>query len=124
MLGVVTDMPYLMAASDLIIAPFLSTEGPSDYFISVLEAMAVGRPTIVSNVGGMPELIKNEIGYLVDPLDVDQISNYIHFLLADSNKRKSVGDAASNFVSKKFDPVIISQRYYEVYLEVLDENAN
>jgi glycosyltransferase involved in cell wall biosynthesis len=41
---------------------------------SVLEAMACGRSVVATRVGGPPEFVPPEAGALVDPLDVDELS--------------------------------------------------
>jgi glycosyltransferase involved in cell wall biosynthesis len=41
---------------------------------ALLEAMAMGRSVVATNVGGPPEFVTEESGVLVDPLDVDAIS--------------------------------------------------
>jgi glycosyltransferase involved in cell wall biosynthesis len=41
---------------------------------ALLEAMAMGRPVVATNVGGPPEFVTVEAGVLVDPLDVDAIA--------------------------------------------------
>ena len=42
---------------------------------ALLEAMAMGRPVVATNVGGPPEFVTEESGVLVDPLDVDAIAH-------------------------------------------------
>jgi glycosyltransferase involved in cell wall biosynthesis len=41
---------------------------------ALLEAMAMGRPVVATNVGGPPEFVTEESGILVDPLDVGAIA--------------------------------------------------
>ena len=41
---------------------------------ALLEAMAMGRSVVATNVGGPPEFVSEESGVLVDPLDVDAIA--------------------------------------------------
>lgn len=41
---------------------------------AVLEAMACGRPVVATRIGGPPELVPPEAGVLVDPLDVDALT--------------------------------------------------
>ncbi len=74
-----------MAAADVLVAPFLDTNGPSDYFQAALEAMAIGRPVIVSSVGGMPEVVDERVGLLVDPKDISGIATGMLLMLKNRN---------------------------------------
>ena len=55
-------VPEYMIASDVFVLPSLSEGFP----VTILEAMASGLPIVATNVGGLPEIIKeNENGFLV-----------------------------------------------------------
>lgn len=118
-LGIVDNMPQLMAASDVLVAPFLDTDGPSDYFLAALEAMAVGRPVVVSAVGGMPEVVDTEVGYLVSPRDAEGIANALVDLLQDPDRRAVMGCAASSRVRRLFHPKLVATQVQAAYDEVL-----
>ncbi len=63
------DLPTLYAASDIVIAPTVGAHACMG--VSVKEAMAVGRPIVVSNSGGLPEaIIDGQHGKIVS-LDLD-----------------------------------------------------
>lgn len=61
--------------------------------ISILGAMANAIPCIGTNVGGIPECIRdNENGYIVDKTDVDAAVNYINILANNIEMRKKMGN--------------------------------
>ena len=94
-LGIIDYMPGLMAASDVVVAPYLDTQGPSDYPIALMEAMSAGRCVVGTMVGGMPRLIEDNItGLLVPPNDVGRLENALVDLLSSPEKRKAIGKAA------------------------------
>jgi len=121
--GVVDDMPALMQACDILVAPFMDSFGPSDYFMAVLEAMACGKPTVVSDVGGMSEVITEETGRLVDPGDDRGIADALDTLVADADLRRTVGARARSYTERHFDPRRIVERYGDVYSQ-LTSNSN
>ncbi|MFH0734502.1 MAG: glycosyltransferase [bacterium] len=50
--------------------------------VAIAETMACGGAVIASNVGGIKEIVSHNInGLLVDPMDVNQIANYILYLI-------------------------------------------
>jgi glycosyltransferase involved in cell wall biosynthesis len=118
-LGIVPDMPLLMAACDVLVAPFLDTRGPSDYFMAALEAMAVGRPVVVSAVGGMPEVVDDEVGALADPRDAPALAAALTGLLHDPDRRAAKGRAARERAVRLFAPAVVGAAVDRVYAGML-----
>lgn len=66
--------------------------------LSLLEALSLGKIVIASNIGGMPEIIKNgENGLLFNPGDINDLSNKIKLL--DSLDFKTMENKAENSVN-------------------------
>lgn len=70
----------------------------------IMEAMAVGVPVVATNVGGVPELIKNgETGFLVEPKNPKTLAEKIeHVLNLPEEERNRVGEKARRVVKEKF----------------------
>jgi glycosyltransferase involved in cell wall biosynthesis len=69
------NVDELVAACDLMVAPFLSERFSS---VKLLEAMAMGKPLIATSLGEQREIIKNGgNGYLVAPGDVQKLAQKI-----------------------------------------------
>ncbi|MBL4866098.1 MAG: glycosyltransferase family 4 protein [Pseudomonadales bacterium] len=77
------DLPALMSGAIFFLYPSLY-EG---FGLPLLESMACGTPVLSSNTTSIPEVV-GECGVLVDPMDVNQISNAIEYLLCDSIARE------------------------------------
>lgn len=76
------------AAADVFVMPSLA-EG---WGLAALEAMACGRPVVASRVGGLPDFVRDGWnGFLVPPADPHAIANRVQDLLADSNRRRTMG---------------------------------
>ncbi len=67
--------------------------------LSVLEAMAHGKPIVASNIGGIPELVREgKTGLLFTPGNVSQLSNNIASLLGNRSLREFLGRNARSVV--------------------------
>jgi glycosyltransferase involved in cell wall biosynthesis len=86
--------------------------------LGIAEAMAVGVPVVTSNRCGMPYMVRNgETGFLVNPLDPDDIARRLLRVLADDGLRQAMGHAARASAQQRFHPVAVAQRTREVYEE-------
>ena len=119
-IGLVDNLPEIMASCDVFVTPFLNTVGVLDYPLSLLEAMSCGLPVIATNVGGIPEIIKNgENGLLIDPNDINGLRDALLCLLRDQPKARLLGDNAASFVSSNFETEIICEDYERIYESLL-----
>ncbi len=67
--------------------------------LSLMEAMACGKPVVASRVGGIPELVRDGVdGILVEPADVPALARAIVRLLMDKGLRKRMGRAGRDRV--------------------------
>ena len=68
---------------------FLNVSESEGVPISAMEAIASGVPVMATNVGGTPEIIDNEVGYLLDKdIDFNDASEKIHSYLKKSFEEK------------------------------------
>jgi glycosyltransferase involved in cell wall biosynthesis/protein-tyrosine-phosphatase len=98
-LGARDDITDVMAAMDVFVLPSLSEGLP----MAVLEAMALSRPVVASNVGGLPEVIEHRrSGLLVAPSDVDALAAACVELAQDREWAAQLGAAAKRAVEDEF----------------------
>jgi glycosyltransferase involved in cell wall biosynthesis len=115
-LGFRTDIPELLAASDVFALPSLY-EGTS---LAVLEAMAAGRAIVSSMIGGTDELIEHgDSGLLVAPGDVDALVDSLRRLLADEGLRAALGRRAHERARREFSPAAMADRVTRIYEELI-----
>ena len=94
------DVPQLMTALDVFVLPSFS----ETFGLLVVEAMAMGRPIIATNTGGVPEIITNEkTGLLIRPKDANEVARAIHRILTDAALRLSLSHSARREAFKKYD---------------------
>jgi glycosyltransferase involved in cell wall biosynthesis len=67
----------------------------------------------------MPEIIESPRGSLVDPLDVEAISQAMLAYAENPEYRKSGGEDARRFARATFDPSLAADAYRTMYTEVL-----
>jgi glycosyltransferase involved in cell wall biosynthesis len=74
---------------------------------AALEAMATGRPVIVSGTGGIPDLIEEGMsGYLIPPDDRSALEDRMQRLLDEPDLRIQIGAAARSRVEERFNAAI------------------
>ena len=83
------DIPSVMAALDVMVIASIRTDGIPQ---AGLQAMATGVPLVGTNVGGIPEILRNgKTGFLVPPGDAFSLADAIRHLLSDPTLRKQLG---------------------------------
>ena len=87
LIGFRNDVPALFAAADAVVVP--STAESFGYV--PVEAMASGRPVIGSRVGGIPEVITPDVGFLIQPGDAKGIADAIEDLALHPDKKNAMG---------------------------------
>ena len=111
-LGVRRDVPALLKATTVFALTSVS-EGAS---LTVLEAMAAGRPIVLTDVGGNPELVRRNVDGLLPPRgDVDGIAQALATMLADPTLAARFGESAALRVRREFLLDRTIERYYELY---------
>ena len=81
--------------------------------LPALEAMACGRPTLVSDSGSLPEVV-GDAGLLVSPTDVDAIARALEHLWEDEGLRWTLGERGRQR-AMGFDWESVARRTDEVY---------
>jgi glycosyltransferase involved in cell wall biosynthesis len=98
-LGYRNDVDALMASSDVVVC----TSSYESLGRSMQEALALGRPVVASDLGGLPEFIRDgETGLLVAPGDPGAMASSILRLLNDRQLAQRLATAGRKFVSEHF----------------------
>lgn len=87
--------------------------------ISLVEAMATQRPTIVSAVGGIPSLIKDrQNGYLLADLSPTQLADIIRHIRRHPDEAQRIAQQGGRDVRSQFDLSETIQQYMDVFDQV------
>jgi len=82
----------------------------------IKEAFFLQVPVIATNVGGIPELISNNItGLLVPPENPEEMTNAINELLSDNNTKQKLSKNAFEFINKNFSWDVLIEKYIKLY---------
>ncbi|MGB7933472.1 MAG: glycosyltransferase family 4 protein [Gammaproteobacteria bacterium] len=107
------ELNALMAETDVVVIPS-RTEGQP---LTLVDALAHGKPIVATRVGGIPDLITNlKNGLLVEPTDVEALADSILLLANDEPLRKRLGEAARGcFLEGKFTEEAVMQDMLALY---------
>jgi glycosyltransferase involved in cell wall biosynthesis len=106
----------LIRKSELAVLPSYNENCP----YAILESMACGTPVVASNVGGIPEIITNEVdGLLVEPGHPDILAKAIAMLLSDKSFRNILGQQAKSKIANNFSWQANIPKYLKCYSEAL-----
>ena len=97
--GYRTDAIQLMSEFDMFVFPSI-WEG---FGLVLLEAMALSKPIIASNVSAIPEIVVDgETGFLVTPKDVSGLKNAMKKLIVSPDRRKLMGEKGRKRLKSEF----------------------
>lgn len=115
MAGSRSDINDVLYMSNLFVLPSYREGMPR----SIIEAMAMGKPVIATNIRGCrEEVVDGETGYLVEVGNSEQIKNKIIEILENLELERSMGIKARQRAEELFDEDIVLDRQIEVIREL------
>lgn len=120
------DVPDLLAAADIFVLPSLWEGLP----IGLLEAMAMGKAVIASEVDGTVEIVQhNKNGLLINTVDlVNELAQSLLLLSQDAPLRDSFGREAIKTVKDRFNASVMTREiekiYTTLYTKQIEKNKN
>ena len=82
--------------------------------LTLQEAQLMKKPVIATNVGGIPELMKDkETGFLVEKGNVNQLIEKITLLLENKEKRIEMGNSGRKFIENNFSWEVVVSKFLE-----------
>lgn len=108
------EMPELLTQGDVAVIPSLM-EATS---VAALEAMSCGLPVAASRVGGLPEIVDEDVGTLFEPADPAGLAESVIQLLCAPDRREK-GLRARERVTARWSLDRLVDRHVEIYTELL-----
>ena len=111
----VNDIEDYLQATDL----GLFTSETESFCLSILEAMYFGCPSVARRVGGIPEVVEDNVsGLLVPSDDPDALARAVESLIQEPKRRTAMGRSARERAAKHFSAEVIVPRYEALYQRV------
>ncbi|GLT13159.1 glycosyltransferase family 4 protein [Vibrio algivorus] len=118
-LGYRKDVPEILATSDMQIQPSISGEGLPK---TIIEAMAMAIPSIVTTTGGSKELLINgESGYVVPVNNSNAIADKIRLLCTSKENRQKMGLLAQQRMISEFSVQKTAQQHIHFFQTLLQQ---
>ena len=118
LLGFVSDPEEILCAIDIFILPSHWEGFPA----SILEAMLYSLPIVASNIGGIPEMIKDRFnGILIPPKSPYHLAEAIKKILLDKDLALKIKQNARKTVEEKFNVAGMTNLIEKYYLELLSK---
>jgi len=121
----VTKIPWLdspglksiMSVSDIFLYPSLSYGGWEEQFgYSMAEASLMELPVISTRSGSIEEVVVGgQTGILVEPENVEQLTDAMIKLAGDPNLRKELGKNGRKFISENYSYEIVADKFYNFF---------
>lgn len=119
-LGWRNDYPSLACNWDLFVLPSLQ----ESFGIALLEAMSVGLSSVVSRIGGTPELVEDGVtGWLVPPREVSALRVRMRQLAVDNAERARMGNAARQRAKDQFSSRLMVMKTENIYQSILEQTG-
>lgn len=117
-MGKRSDICEFLAAIDVFVLPSLWEGQP----IALLEALAMGKPSITTAVNGIPEIINHQVnGYLVNPNDVDNLYQGMMLVMSDQKLCEQLSNNGKITISDKFSAQNMGDKIGEIYAKLLNQ---
>jgi glycosyltransferase involved in cell wall biosynthesis len=123
LVGGCSDMPAALSLADVVVVPSI---GPEAFGRVAIEAQALGRPVVATDIGGLGEtLMPAATGWLVPPDNPGELARAIELALAmPDDARARLADRARRLVEQRFSVERMALSTIAVYRELLGEKAS
>ena len=107
--------------ADIAVVPSLNYES---FSYTCAQAMAAGLPVVASRIGGIPETVDDGVsGVLVEPGNVDELTQALVVLSRDGDLQRRMGEAGSRKARRCFDASVVAEQMVQVYADLVSNRS-
>ncbi len=119
--GNLNDVTKALAVIDIFILPAVWREG---FGLSIVEAMALKKPVIATNIWALNSLVQNKVnGLLIQPKNVTELASAITELIENQDLRRAVGEKAYKTVQEQFSIKRMTRDFDRLYQQILQSDS-
>jgi glycosyltransferase involved in cell wall biosynthesis len=109
-------LSYLYSAADLFVVTSRNENLPN----TIIESMSCGTPTIAFDVGGISDIIDDNVdGLLINKFDTELFARSIKMYFQNESMRNQMHISARNKVLRSFDIRKVAKMYIKLYVSIL-----
>jgi glycosyltransferase involved in cell wall biosynthesis len=120
--GLRKDVLSLLRLADLFVLPSTKREGLG---VALIEAISQGLALVGTRIGGIPEVIENNVnGILIPPGNSKSLAEALDRLIENQNLRDEMGKQGKRIYKEKFSGNIMLHKIESLYNQLLDRYNN
>jgi glycosyltransferase involved in cell wall biosynthesis len=105
-----------LSRATLVVLPSLEDNCP----MALLEAMAAGVPVAAARVGGIPDIIEEDVtGVLFDPRNPGDMRRCLQNIMDNSTRREKMAEVARQRMAQRHSPAVVAAGHLAIYRELL-----
>ncbi len=115
-------VPDWLALMDAFVLASYANEGVPQ---ALLQALAMGKPTVSTRVGGIPEvIIPEETGLLAPPRDSRALAQAMSGLIEDESLREALSRRGPQLVASRYSLEQMADALEALYIEIMETNPD
>ncbi len=113
-----SNIRELINVSDIMVYPTLDMNEKQEIPMILLEALAMQKPIIITDMPPLNEILKSNCGIKVEKNDYNQLSEAILYFKDNKKMRLNMGKIGRKMVLEQFNIIRIAKEYDELYLQL------
>ena len=114
----------LVSLATVMLFPVRSLRKKMDIPLTLLQALALGRPIVPSTLGPLTELMDRPVGLAVPPGDASALAEAVTRLLADASVRQAMGLEGRRLVEERYTVQRMADNYERLYGSLLGSETS